>query len=138
MDGTARVALLVHVIGFSFWVGGLFAVALFLTAAGDDAATRARIGAIARRVAIATDAGAGLAIVGGVTLLLLRPWDLREPWMHMKLTFVFGLLVVHGIVRVRAKKLANGGPAPTPRAAVAIAALAIAIVTVIILKPLAR
>ena len=100
--------------------------------------TRARIGAIARRVAIATDAGAGLAIVGGVTLLLLLPWDLREPWMHMKLTFVFGLLVVHGIVRVRAKKLANGGPAPTPRAAVAIAALAIAIVTVIILKPLAR
>jgi uncharacterized membrane protein len=138
MDGTARLALLVHVIGFTFWVGGLFAVALFLNAAGDDGATRARIGAIARRIAVAADAGAGLAIVGGVSLLLMRSWDLREPWMHMKLTFVVGLLAVHGIVRVRAKKVANGGPAPSPRAAVAVAALAVAIIAVIVLKPLAR
>jgi protoporphyrinogen IX oxidase len=137
MDGTA-LALVVHVVGFTIWVGGLFAVALFLSAAGDDPATRARIGAIARRVARATDAGAGLAIVGGVSLLLMHSWDLREPWMHLKLTFVVGLLAVHGIVRVRAKKLANGGPAPTSIAAVAVAALAVAIVVAIIVKPFAR
>jgi uncharacterized membrane protein len=137
MDGSG-LALLVHVIGFTFWVGGLFVVALFLSAAGDDAATRTRIGAIARKVAIGTDAAAGIAIVGGVSLLVMRSFDLQQPWMHMKLTFVVGLLAVHGIVRVRAKKLATGGPAPKLAAAIAVLGLAVAIIAVVVLKPLAR
>jgi uncharacterized membrane protein len=58
--------------------------------------------------------------------------------MHMKLTFVVGLLAVHGVVRVRAKKLAGGGPTPTSKAALAVAVLAALIIAVIILKPLAR
>jgi len=131
-------ALTVHVIGFTFWVGGLFMVALLLSAAGDEPAARARIGAIARRIAIAADAAAGLALVGGISLLVLRSWDLREPWMHIKLTFVVGLLAVHGIIRVRAKKLANGGPTPTASAAIAVLTLAVAIIAVIVFKPLAR
>jgi putative membrane protein len=137
MDGVL-LALTVHVIGITFWVGGLFTIALFLSSAGDDAATRASIGAIARRVARATNVAALLAIAGGVALLVLRTWDLRQPWMHIKLTFVVGLLAVHGIVRVRTKKLASGGPAPTNFAAIGVAALAIAIIAVIVLKPLAR
>ena len=136
MDGTTLLALTVHAIGFTFWVGGLFAVSLFLSAAGDEPVARARMGAVARRVAIATDAAALVAIVGGISLLTMRSWDLREPWMHMKLTFVFGLLAVHGIVRVRARKLANGGPTPSAIAPIAIAALAVAIIGVVILKPM--
>jgi putative membrane protein len=137
MDGVL-LALTVHVVGITFWVGGLFTIALFLGAAGDDAATRASIGAIARRVARATDVAALVAIAGGVALLVLRPWDMRQPWMHIKLTFVVGLLAVHGIIRVRAKRLANGGPAPTSSAAIGVAVLAVAIIAVIVLKPLAR
>jgi putative membrane protein len=132
------VALTFHVIGITFWVGGLFTLALFLGAAGDEPTTRAKVGAIARRVARATDGAALLAILGGISLLVERPWDLKEPWMHIKLTFVLGLLAVHGIVRVRAKKLANGGPAPSNLAALGVAALAVAIVAVAVLKPLAR
>jgi uncharacterized membrane protein len=86
----------------------------------------------------APDAAAGAAIVGGVALLVMRSWDLRQPWMHMKLTFVVGLLAVHGIVRVRAKKLANGGPAPSAKAPVAIVVLTIAIVALVVFKPLAH
>jgi putative membrane protein len=137
MDGSVLFALTVHVIGFTFWVGGLFTIALMLSLAGDEP-LRARVGAIARRVAIATDAAAGIAIVGGVTLLVMRSWDLREPWMHMKLTFVVGLLALHGIVRVRAKKVASGAPPPRAMAALAIALLAIAIVAVVVIKPMAR
>jgi uncharacterized membrane protein len=137
MDGSS-LALLVHIIGFTFWVGGLFAVALFLSAAGDEPGARAKIGAIARKVATGTDAAAGLAIVGGIGVLAQRAYDLHQPWMHMKLTFVVGLIAVHGIVRVRAKKLANGGPAPKMTAAIAVAALAVAIIAVVILKPMAR
>ncbi len=138
MPGTVLFALALHVIGFTFWVGGLFVVSLVLRSAGEDAAFRRRIGALVRRVAIATDAAAGLALAAGISLLVLRSWDLREPWMHIKLTFVVGLLAVHGIVRVRAKKLAGGGPAPSANAAIAIAALAAAIIVVIVFKPLAR
>ena len=137
MDGSVY-ALTLHVIGFTFWVGGLFAVALFLSAAGDDAGTQARVGAVARRVAIAADVGAALAIAGGLTVLMMRSYLLHQPWMHMKLTFVVGLLAVHGIVRVRAKKLAGGGPAPKMTAAIGVAALAVAIIAVVLLKPLGR
>jgi putative membrane protein len=138
MDGSLLFALTVHVVGIAFWVGGLFTVGRVMASAGEEPALRARVGAIARRVAIATDAAAGAAIVGGVALLLMRSWDLRQPWMHMKLTFVVGLLAVHGIVRVRAKKLANGGPAPSAKAPVAIALLAIVIIALVIFKPLAH
>jgi putative membrane protein len=138
MDGSLLFALTVHVVGIAFWVGGLFTVGLVMASAGDEPAFRARVGAIARRVAIATDAAAGAAIVGGIAVLLMRTWDLRQPWMHMKLTFVVGLLAVHGIVRVRAKKLANGGPTPSAKAPVAIVVLAIAIVALVVFKPLAH
>jgi putative membrane protein len=138
MDGTALVVLAVHILGFTFWIGGLFTVALLMSAAGDEPTVRAKVGAIARRVAIATDAAAGIAMVGGITLLVMRSWDLHQPWMHMKLTFVVGLLAVHGIVRVRAKKLAGGGPTPKPIAAFAVVALALAIVVLAVFKPMAH
>ncbi len=138
MVESALLVTTVHVVGFTFWVGGLFVLALVMSAAGDDPATRAQVGAILRRVALATDVAAGLAIAGGVSLLTMRTWDLLQPWMHIKLTFVVGLIAIHGIVRVRAKKLANGGPAPSSLAAVSVAALAIAIIAVIVLKPMAR
>jgi putative membrane protein len=137
MIGTDLFALTVHVIGFTFWVGGLFVLSLFMSAAGEEPMAR-RIGAIARRVAVVTDAAAGLTIAAGIGLLSTRAWVLAQPWMHIKLTFLVGLLAVHGIVRVRAKKLANGGPPPSAAASIAVAALAIAIIAVVLLKPMAR
>ena len=68
----------------------------------------------------------------------MRSFDLQQPWMHIKLTFAVGLIAVHGIVRMRAKKLATGGPAPKMGAAVAVASLAVAIIVVVVLKPMAR
>jgi uncharacterized membrane protein len=130
-------ALTVHAIGFTFWVGGLFAVALVMSAAGA-AEGRARIGAIARRVMIATDAAAGITIAGGLVVLMNRSWDLHQPWMHIKLTFAVGLIALHGIVRVRAKRLANGGAAPGLGAPLAVALLAIGIIAMVMLKPMAR
>jgi uncharacterized membrane protein len=138
MDGNFLLALTVHILGFTFWVGGLFTLATLMSAAGDEPTLRAKVGAIARRVARGTDAAAGVAIVGGVVLLTMNTRDLREPWMHMKLTFVFGLLAVHGIVRVRAKKLADGGPAPRPMATLAVVALAVAIIALVVFKPMNR
>jgi protoporphyrinogen IX oxidase len=138
MDGSFPIALTVHIVGVIFWVGGLFALALVMSAAGDEPATRARIGAIARRAARFTDAAAALAVVSGVTLLVELPSLLRQPWMHIKLTFAVGLLALTGIVRVRAKKLANGGPAPRAMAPIAIALLATAIVAMVIFRPMSR
>ena len=138
MDTPGLLALVVHAIGFTFWVGSLFTVTLLMATAGNDPATRKQIGTLARRLAMTSDIAAALAIVGGLSLLLSRPWDLHQPWMHIKLTFAVGLLAIHGIVRVRAKKLAGGGDPPKPIAAIGIALLAIGIITVVILKPMAR
>lgn len=135
MDANGTLALTVHLIGIAFWVGGLFTVALLLASSGDDPATRAQVGAIARRVAIGVDAAAGIAIVGGIMLLVSRSWDLHQPWMHMKLTFVLGLLAVHGIVRVRAKRLAGGSKAPGLAAPIGIAVLAVAIIALVVFRP---
>jgi uncharacterized membrane protein len=138
MDTSGQLALVVHVIGFTFWVGSLFTVALMMASAGEDAGRRTTIGALARRLAMTADIGAALAIVGGLSLLASRTWDLHQPWMHIKLTFAVGLIAVHGIVRARAKRLAGGAPPPKAGAAIAVALLAAAIVAVVVLKPMAR
>jgi uncharacterized membrane protein len=135
---SGTLALLVHILGFTFWVGSLLTVSLLLSAAGEDAATRAKVGALARRVAVVADIAAAVAIVGGLSLLFTRSWDLRQPWMHVKLTLAVGLVAVHGIVRVRAKRLAGGGAPPGLGAAIAIVVFAVGIITVVVLKVPAR
>ena len=60
--------------------------------------------------------------------------------MHIKLTFVVGLLAVHGIVRMRAKRLSMGtaGKPMGMGGAIGVALLAVGIIAVVVLKPMAR
>jgi putative membrane protein len=49
-----------------------------------------------------------LTVVFGVWMLVLNPGLLSLPWMHIKLTFVFLLLIYHFICQRLLKKVANG------------------------------
>ncbi len=49
-----------------------------------------------------------LVIAAGITMLVLDAEWLREPWMHVKLCFVLGLVVYHYICQNKMKEMARG------------------------------
>ena len=49
-----------------------------------------------------------LVLAAGITMLILVPGWLQQPWMHIKLCFVAGLVVYHFICQSRMKQMARG------------------------------
>jgi putative membrane protein len=49
-----------------------------------------------------------LVLAAGITMLFLVPVWLQQPWMHIKLAFVIGLLVYHYICQNKMKQMAKG------------------------------
>ena len=49
-----------------------------------------------------------LTVAAGITMLILVPGWLQQPWMHIKLAFVIGLLVYHYICQHKMKQMAKG------------------------------
>jgi protoporphyrinogen IX oxidase len=47
-------------------------------------------------------------VAAGITMLVMVPGWLQQPWMHIKLTFVLGLLVYHFICQYKMKQMAKG------------------------------
>jgi len=49
-----------------------------------------------------------LVLAAGITMLCLVPDWLQQPWLHIKLGFVVGLIVYHFICQNMIKQMANG------------------------------
>ena len=49
-----------------------------------------------------------LVLAAGITMLILTPGRLQQPWMHIKLAFVAGLIVYHFICQNKMKQMAKG------------------------------
>src|ERR1700743_2850417 len=49
-----------------------------------------------------------LVLAAGITMLCLVPGWLKQPWMHIKLTFVALLIVYHFICQNKIKQMRNG------------------------------
>ncbi len=49
-----------------------------------------------------------LVLIAGITMLCLSPSWLQQGWMHIKLTFVIGLIVYHFICQNKMKQMRNG------------------------------
>ncbi len=101
-----------HVLGFTLWIGGLLAAAVVLAqSAAADLGARASVAQPARKLMrVLADPGAALAILAGVWLLSSDAsgyFALR--WFQTKLVVVVGLLAMHGVIAVRAKRAAAGG-----------------------------
>lgn len=109
--------LAVHIIFVVSWMAGLFySVRLFIyhTEANDRTEIEKVIlqkeyAVITRKLwnIIATPAMI-LTIAAGITMLYLQPAWLKMPWMHVKLTFVLGLVVYHFICQRIMNQLRNG------------------------------
>ena len=124
--------LVVHVVGFVLWVGGMLAcMALLHVHSRVEEPARGALTATEKRMAIIMDLGATLAIVCGLLLALKGPVNefKHGSWLHIKLTaVVLGLLSSHGIVRAKIKKFSRGDikPLSTWMPSIALAAAAIA------------
>lgn len=49
-----------------------------------------------------------LVLAAGITMLFLVPGWLQQPWMHIKLAFVAGLVVYHYICQYKMKQMEKG------------------------------
>jgi putative membrane protein len=49
-----------------------------------------------------------LVLAAGITMLCIAPAWLQQGWMHIKLTFVAGLIVYHFICQNKMKQMRNG------------------------------
>ena len=109
--------LAVHIIFVVSWMAGLFySVRLFIyhTEANDrpeleKVILQKEYAIITRKLwTIITTPAMMLTICAGITMLCLQPAWLKMPWMHVKLTFVLGLVIYHFICQRIMNQLKNG------------------------------
>ena len=109
-----------HLIGLFVWIGGLFAVYWLLRFhAHAPKEAHEKLTLMERSLALMMDIGSALAIGAGLTMAIGFNDTFhyfKQGWFHIKLTVaVLGVLPVHGIVRARIKKYANGTLTPIPQ-----------------------
>ncbi|MDB5025910.1 MAG: hemJ [Mucilaginibacter sp.] len=109
--------LAVHIIFVVCWFAGLFyIVRLFIyhTEAQDKPEPERKIlsdqfGIMERRLwNVITVPSMFLAVAAGIAMLYLIPAWLRQPWLHIKLCFVAGLLIYHFICQNKIKQMRSG------------------------------
>ena len=110
-----------HFTGFTLLLAGVVATALLVLA-----------GTRHRAAGVIADIGGTLAIISGVYMAISRSL-FSQPWLHIKLTLVVALLVVHIVLRVRMRKGNRAGAAGFLAGAVI---LAIGILYLVIFQPL--
>jgi len=95
-----------HIVFVVTWFAGLFYLPrLFIYhAESTDAAVRAQLKIMERRLLVITDIGGTLTIVFGVWTLLQVPAYLQQGWLHAKLALVVGLIGYHAYL-IRLKNL---------------------------------
>ena len=141
MDSQHSFLLTIHIVSFGVWLGNLFAIAATLVERDvvAEAGVKTVIAELAKKMARVADIGATITLVGGVGLISTAPgYYLHQPWLHMKLTLVVGLLGVHGFLRMKVKRATQGqGTFPRPILGMMML-LAVGIVALAVFKPLQR
>ena len=109
--------LSIHIIFVVCWMAGLFyQVRLFIyhTEAQDKPDDERRILSaqfeiMERRLwNVIAVPSMFLVIAAGITMLVLQPFWLQQPWLHVKLGFVVGLIIYHFICQKKMKEMRNG------------------------------
>lgn len=97
-----------HVVAIISWMAGmLYLFRLYVYHAMEsEAAVRARLEVMERNLLqVITTPSMLAALATGITMLLMNPALLKQPWMHIKLTAVLGLCAMHGMASAWRKKL---------------------------------
>ncbi len=133
----------IHQFGFLLWVGSMFALTLILrTHASAAGSSRDAFAAAERALGRAMELGALLTIAAGVAMIVgsdkaINP--IRQPYVHIKLTLVAVLVVLHGIVRGKMARLGRGqGSAPSGLVSGLILLVGVSVIWLAVVKPMLR
>lgn len=104
--------LVVHIFGIVLWIGGLLMTSVLLMRHTRETAPEARA-ALTRMekkgLRLLADPGALLTIAAGITLIFTnKVYYLHAAWLHVKLTLVVLLIILHGYIGVSAKRVQMG------------------------------
>jgi len=111
MNSGVAWALVVHVVGFVFWMGGLLVATQVLashTEASSEEVRQAFQRLEAKLFKGVAHPGAALTVIGGVAVLILQPDYLRQGWLHAKLSLVAILIGLDLMAYFRARSFHAG------------------------------
>jgi putative membrane protein len=97
-----------HLIAVISWMAGmLYLLRLYVNhAAETEQVVLERFQGMERRLLRAiTNPAMIVTLLTGAAMLYIQPDYLKQPFMHMKLTLVFGMLVMHGLAARWRKRL---------------------------------
>lgn len=135
-------ALVAHIIGIIYWLGGLIAAAHVLMRLGNESSPEAHAALenfenkLLKRI---VHPGAAITVLAGIGILVADPEYLRQTWLHIKLVLVVILIAVDLLMTVRFRAHQAGKTAIEPRHARffygSTAVLLFLIVILAVLKP---
>ncbi len=132
--------LVVHILGFTLWVGGLLATTIALSQHTLEITTEGREGmARVERIFLRgmADPGALLAVLAGITLIVHNPsYYLHARWLHIKLPIVVILIGLHVYIAVTTKSFTAGRTMVTPGQARLLLAAVIVLFLLILISTL--
>ena len=142
MTSVFNFTLVAHITGIVLWVGGLLATCQVLAGRERESSieVRAALSRPARKLLKAlAHPGAAIAVLAGIALLLIKPEDLRQAWLHIKLALVVILIAVDLLLTVSVSALVSRASEISARRVKlthgAIALLFLAIVILAVVKP---
>ena len=111
MNSPVAWALVFHILGFVFWMGGLLTVTQVLGVHTREQSPEARrvLQSLERKLLNGiAHPGAAITIIAGIIVLVLVPGYLHEGWLHAKLFLVAILIGLDFVVYWRAKEFHAG------------------------------
>ncbi len=93
-----------HIIGFVSWFAGIFYIVRLFVYHREAWDRNDEVGAILRKqyevmegrlLNIIQTPAMVMTLIGGIGMLIITPDWLQQPWMHVKLTLVIGLIAYH-------------------------------------------
>ncbi len=142
MNSPVAWALVFHIIGFVFWMGGLLAATQVLAMHTQESSNEAR--ETLRRLEMKlfkgiAHPGAAITVLAGIAVLILQPDYLHQGWLHAKLLLVVILIGLDLRAYLRARAFHDGkielGRRECKMLHGAISALFLAIVVLVMIKP---
>jgi putative membrane protein len=111
MNSPVAWALVFHIIGIVFWIGGLLTTTTVLALHTGETRPESRVVLEHLEVKLLkgmAHPGAAIAVLAGATVLWIQPGYLHQHWLHAKLFLVAILIALDLIVYTRAKAFHKG------------------------------
>jgi len=111
MNSPVAWALVFHIFGIVFWIGGLLIVTQVLAMHAGEETFEGRRAFERMEVKLVNGIahpGAAIAVMAGIALFVLLPSDRHQHWLHAKLLLVLVMIVLDLVVYRRAKQLNMG------------------------------